>query len=279
MVSPCREQLEARLRKRLSSFLNRSSAWRPVIQVIENAAARRAWRPFLFGGTLRDLCLSWSAPPRDLDFVVPGASMEQLEEELGQYIERRTRFGGLRLRIRSLPVDIWPLEQTWAFTAGLVERPTPETLPRTTFLTVEAAAIELRPRPGRAREFHTNGLFESFAASCLEINLEENPYPALCVARSLLTARKLGFSLGPRLAAYLDHHGTQLGMEELEEAQVTHYGDVLLSREAMRGDLQAIRRQRAEERAPVRLPLATQGVLPCRMPLVTTSGKRTGRQS
>ncbi|MGI5864914.1 MAG: hypothetical protein ACOX6T_23085 [Myxococcales bacterium] len=234
-----------------------------MLDVIEQAADRRGWRPLLFGGTLRDLLIEGCPPPRDLDFVVPGVSLEELRAELGGHVERRTRFGGLRLRIRALPVDIWPLEQTWAFANGLVADPSPATLPRTTFLSAEAAAVEIWPREGRTRTIHSSGLFESFATSCLEINLEENPYPALCVARSLLTARKLGFSLGPRLAAYLDHQGTRLGMDEIEQAQVAHYGDVVLPREAMREDLQAIRRQRAEGRATVRFPRAAQGVLPC----------------
>lgn len=253
------EQLEHRLRRRVSDFLSRSTAWRPVIEVIERSAARTGWRPLLFGGTLRDLCLKWSAPPRDLDFVVPGATVEQLSEEFAEHVERRTRFGGLRLRIRSLPVDIWPLEQTWAFRAGLVE-PEPEALPRTTFLNIEAAAIELRPRPGQGRALYATGFFESFASSSLEINLEENPFPALCTARALLTARKLRFSIGPRLAAYLAHHGTCMPLEEVEQAQLTHYGNVLLSREAMWEDIRTIVRQKSEGRA-VRLPFGTQGRL------------------
>ena len=263
MASPSRDQLEARLRKRLSAFLNRSRPWRPVLDVIEKAADRRGWRPLLFGGTLRDLLIEGCPPPRDLDFVVPGASLDELREELGGHVERRTRFGGLRLRIRALPVDIWPLEQTWAFARGLVADPTPEALPRTTFLSAEAAAIELWPGRGRKRTLYTNGLFESFASSCLEINLEQNPYPELCVVRSLLTLRKLGFSAGPNLARYLVEHGAHLSPRQLVDAQLAHYGNVLLAPATLLADLACIRRQQEEGRATVRLAQGAQRKLPC----------------
>ena len=61
-------------------------------------------------------------------------------------------------------------------------------MPKTTFLNVEAVAVELNPRPTRSRKLYESGFFEGVATETIEINLEENPFPDLCVARSLLTA-------------------------------------------------------------------------------------------
>jgi hypothetical protein len=230
---------------------------------VEEAATKHGWHLLLFGGTLRDLCVTWSAAPRDLDFVVPGASVEELRAAFANHIERQTRFGGLRLRIGALPVDIWPLEKTWAFAQALVPGRDPEDLTRTTFLSVEAIVVEVQTRPGRPRQFYSGGFFESFASSVLEINLRENPYPALCVVRTLRTARKLGFSIGPQLATYLVDYCARLPMEKLEEAQLSHYGRVCFSRDTIWTDIKAIKQQKAEGRTIVRLPQPIQRKLPC----------------
>ncbi|RKH65082.1 hypothetical protein [Corallococcus aberystwythensis] len=221
------------LRKRLSDFVTRTPLpWHGAVRTLLDVFREHDWQVFLFGGTLRDLlAVSATAAPRDVDLVVAGATGDALREAFSRELVRVNRFGGLRLQVQKLPVDIWTLESTWAFQQRLVPGGDFAHLPQTTFLNVEAVAAELDTRKGRARQVYGETFFRAVREQVLEINLEENPYAGLCVVRSLLTARKLHYALGPRLARYIAHHGSRIDTEELEAVQLSHYGRVHLDRD------------------------------------------------
>jgi hypothetical protein len=89
----------------------------------------------------------------------------------------------------------------------------------------------------------------------VEINLEDNPFPSLCVVRSLLTAQRLRFSLGPRLVRYILHYGKLIPLEELEAVQMPHYGKVRLDRHKLHSFLTLMREQASTMKIrPVSLP-------------------------
>ena len=48
--------------------------------------------------------------------------------------------------------------------------------------------------------------------------------PLECVWRSLVTAGRLEFALGPQLTRYIAAHGAALRAEDLAEAQQAHFG-------------------------------------------------------
>ena len=169
----------------------------------------------LFGGR---------AVPRDVDLVVQSSDSEALTRILSGFVRRRTRFGGYVLGNNGWRVDVWPLEQTWALREGLVRSFDPDGLVRSTFLNIEAVAVSLRPQGRTGRVVYDNGFFESIREAVLDINLEENPYPELCIVRSLISAASLNFSLSARLAGYIHSHSRTIGIDSLLEVQVRHYG-------------------------------------------------------
>ncbi len=256
MVSALLHTPEEVLRRRLSAFVAQAYPWHRAISVIRQKARVRGWTIFVFGGTLRDLmAVSATAAPRDLDLVVSGASSAALQEAFPQEAVRVNRFGGLHLRVHNLPIDIWPLEATWAFREGHVPGGDFADLPRTTFLNVEAVAAELEAIPGRRRRVYGHTFFRALQERQVEINLENNPYPSLCVVRSLMTARRLGFSLGPRLARFIAHHGARLPMEELEAVQLSHYGRIQLDRDRLHRLLGGVRKEVGSMNKPRPIPL------------------------
>ncbi|WP_375755081.1 hypothetical protein [Corallococcus exercitus] len=218
------------------------------------------WQVFVFGGTLRDLlAVSATAAPRDVDLVVAGATGDALRAAFSRELVRVNRFGGLSLQVQKLPVDIWTLEATWAFQQKLVPGGDFAHLPQTTFLNVEAVAAELDTRKGRARRVYGETFFRAVREQVLEINLEENPYAGLCVVRSLLTARKLQYALGPRLARYIAHHGARIDAAELEAIQLSHYGCVRLDRDQLMQLIRVVSGKVAVTRPrPIELPRARQ---------------------
>jgi hypothetical protein len=253
-------QLEFLLRRRLSAFIHRSSPWRPALRSLLETTQDRDWTVFVFGGTLRDLlALSPTTIPRDLDLVVGGTTRESLQTTFNRKVVRVNRFGGLHLLIHKLPVDIWTLDSTWAFRERLVHGGDFSDLPRTTFLNVEAIAAEFRAQPGRPRTVYSQGFFRGIQERQVEINLEDNPFPALCVVRALLTARRLQFSLGPRLVRFILHHAGQIPFEELEAVQCSHYGRVRIDRHELHILLALMREQASSMKVrPVALPRERQ---------------------
>jgi hypothetical protein len=247
----------AQLARLVGRFIGNGSAAKLHLVQVLRGIRDQGWRAFLFGGTLRDLMLGGAGIiPRDIDVVVDGVSTERIAARFADHVRRRTRFGGLHLNVHGWTFDIWPLSETWAFQEGLV-RPTGfSSLTRTTFLNVEGAVAELSARPGRRRRVYERGFLDSLRSRVLEINLEDNPFPALCVVRGLITAARLDFKVGPSLARYIHHHSAHLSIDELLAVQFSHYGQVRSTADELRCWMRTVHDQRRRSRRlPVRLPV------------------------
>lgn len=190
-----------------------------------------------------------SACPRDVDIVVDGVSVDDLESVFRASVVRRTRFGGLQLRVDSWMFDIWPLAETWALRERLIPQSGASALPRSTFLNVEAVAVEIQVSPGRPRALYARGFFEGIASRTLDINLEANPHPTLCIVRSLITAAQLRFEIGPRLAAYIESRSRHMPLDELVAVQMAHYGCVRASGDTLGAWLRSVSEQQRHARS------------------------------
>src|ERR1700733_645372 len=221
-------------------------------------------RAVFFGGTLRSLLLTRVlhrrlGRPRDVDIVVEDATTEALRERFRGLISRETRFGGLQLKRMNWHFDVWPLHQTWAF----ADRDWPKVgfgeLPLTTFFNLEAIAVDVWAKPGSTRTIYSanDQFFEGILSKTLELNYESNPFPALCIVRSLVLASSLDLSIGRRLARYLAVHGPQFSIRELEETQRKHYGRSRLDGPKMRSWIDHIRRA-VEKKRPKSIKLPGQ---------------------
>ena len=215
------------LRRRLGRFIHSSARGRQPLADLLSRFARPQWDALVFGGFLRDLMLfAGRAIPRDIDLVVQSSEPAGLSKALSGYLRRRTRFGGYVLGNKGWRLDVWPIEQTWALREGLIDSVGPEGLVRSTFLNLEAVAVSLRSRGRGGRRVYDHGFFEGVRDRLLDINLEENPYPELCIVRSLITAASLNFGLSMRLVGYIDTHSRSIGVDSLLEVQERHYGFV-----------------------------------------------------
>jgi hypothetical protein len=230
------------LREKFSIFVSRRVHRPAALSEVLHFVRQRGLLVFAFGGVPRGvLHYGGFHRPRDLDLVFDDHHFEFFASAFEGFIQRRNSYGGLRLRIRDMAVDAWPLSATWAFRTGICSDPSFEKLPHTAFLNVDGLVIELSPKKGKPRRIFEAGFFTAWDSKVLDINLRENPYPGICVVRTLCIARRFGFRLSHALAWYLSEMLAELAMEELISSQIKHYGHIEFSV----NDLAAIRQSLA----------------------------------
>jgi hypothetical protein len=242
------ERLKAVLRKEVDAFCCRQEApWGAVSEITETIR-REKWNAVLFGGALRSLLISRlvhgrAGRPRDVDIVIQGPPLEILRHLFEKLITRETRFGGLQLRQAEWLFDVWPLDRTWAIVEDKVGQPSFSYLPHTTFLNVEAVAVDVWPTPGLEREIYSGDdqFFRAIIDRVVEVNRIENPFPQLCVVRSLVMTHDLGFRIGPKLVRYIADHGPAIPDDELLQIQEKHYGQVRVPVSLLRDWIRSIR--------------------------------------
>ena len=195
----------------------------------------------VFGGSLRALVVSRQigmgvARPRDIDIVVDCDDVARIKPLFSDMQVRTNRFGGLQVDGGGWQFDIWRLRDTWAFKEGVVASATFEMLPRTTFFNLEAIALDVwAPAKGSRRLYLGDGQFVAgVLGRTLELNVEENPFPALCLARSFVFANSTGFVIGPRLQVYLRKHRDAVSRRDFLDAQASHYGRIRVDFESFK---------------------------------------------
>ena len=245
--------LKRRLLEEVGSLFRRNgSVWKePILNVVDDLRRSKV-QAVLFGGTLRSLLVSRifqgkPGRPRDIDIVVSGATISQLEERFGDIVARRTRFGGLRLQRGVWQFDVWPVGETWAFkhdhSGGTADF---AALPTTTTFNLEAVAVEAWPFAGRRRALFSGNdqFFEGILSRTIELNRADNPFPELTVVRGVILASELRFKIGPRLAGYIGEVGASMNEGVVERIQASHYGHARMDSRAL-CDLIAMTGQRS----------------------------------
>lgn len=240
-----------------------NGSWKsPILEVLEDLR-RSGVQAVLFGGTLRSLLVSRIfegrfGRPRDVDVVVSGAALPELEERFSGIIARRTRFGGLQLRHGYWRFDVWPLSETWAFRKDHSVSAAFEDLPSTTTFNLEAIAVEAWSRDGRPRALFSGNdqFFEGILSRTLELNRTDSPFPELTVVRAIIMAAELRFRIGPRLATYIGEVGPNLSEEAITQIQASHYGHSRLSSCTLKQLVRLVEMisRRSLEQAPIDLP-------------------------
>jgi hypothetical protein len=208
--------------------------------------------PIVFGGFLRESAHhALRNGIRDVDLVVASGRIERFYSVFRPHVLRRTRFGGYVLRVGACRVDVWPLEETWAIRQGLTEGASVAGLLQSTFFTIEAMAVVPENQFGSwGMRLYDRGAITAIARRILDINLEENPFPDLCVLRTFVLSNRLQLSLSERLASYVRKHGKGIGARGLLDLQRAHYGSVRRSYQEFREWLEGFqggKRQRVED--------------------------------
>lgn len=189
-------------KKRIERFFgSKKNGIHPIV-VFLNFITSDGKDAYVIGGCLRDITLRGSAQFKgDIDVVFDGTEKDLLSRlHIWGYNYTRTKFGGYRIDIGSFQLDIWNIDNTWAFKHNLVRPTTPERLLATTVLNWDAILYRWRTRTLLCEDLY----FKDMQDGKLEIILDKNPneIKALLKALNIATANH-AYKFGPRLQKFI----------------------------------------------------------------------------
>ncbi len=269
MVDTETQKLENDLRDRMMRFVDGKSQWnslcRSVLQKIHDYDQNHYYdqNSFLCGGAVRDILLS-NEPnviiPRDLDIIFWYGDIKEIANSFAGYVKRWNCYGGLSIQIRDWSFDLWQLEDTWAFKEKHVAVKGIADFPKTTFLNIDAVAIQLFAEKGKRRSIYSKGFFEAILQKTIEINFEDNPNPTMCIVRSLRISSRHRFLIGRKLAKYIVHYANQVEPEELLKLYQARYQSPFVSVDEICSYIKSIKEQvKVSNGGAVRLPVSKKG--------------------
>lgn len=185
--------------KEISSYFHSAGASSSQFQSFIDGVRSAIPDTVVFGGMVRDFHFDLPSNfQSDIDLVCM-ASSSDVERLIRDFDPVKNKFGGFRLLAGKQPVDIWALDQTWAFKQGLAQANGISDLCATTFFNVDAAYVSLRDwSVNRSPIFE-----EAIDTDVLDVNLEHNPSPSKATQRAISLSVKLGLDLSLRLQRYV----------------------------------------------------------------------------
>jgi hypothetical protein len=218
------QKMKRVLRARLGRFVSTDSKqYYPQLYRVLGDIQDNKFPAFLCGGAVRNMLLCNNTIPRDLDIILGCVSKGQLETLFPDYIKGETSLGGLKLQVKDWSIDIWPIQDTWAFKDGKFKGNGFSDYPKITFLNIDAIAVQLFGKRRQKRKIYSNGFFKAIIEKTIELNFEENPSPSECIVRALWIANKFSFLIGPKLSRYMISYINKIEIEELAEIYQHRY--------------------------------------------------------
>ena len=156
---------------------------------------------FMVGGAIRDFALNET--PRDFDLIL-NCNPHTLKDFLHEYEYRNNRFGGYKLQIDNIEIDIWSINSHWAFKKNILEC-TYENISKGAFFNFDAITLNLVDFWLDADVF-----IKSYESRTLDINLHQdyvnlNPDPEKNIERAYKLRDTMGFALSDRLIDYCNY--------------------------------------------------------------------------
>lgn len=203
---------------------------------------KQAGNLYLIGGVLREYRDKGAIQDlRDIDIIIDISRRSIWEGILETYRPKRNNFGGYKLVCSALIVDIWPLEETWAYREGYVvciPEEYVQSLPETVFLNLDAIVYDFN-----GDIWYDEKYLDAMNRRVIDVVLEKNPRILLNILRAMVLKKRYGmrFSDGLRkiLREQMEQESDLAG--KLLEIQEKRYRKEILSGEEIEKELEGLR--------------------------------------
>ncbi|MBK7159490.1 MAG: hypothetical protein IPH77_13355 [Ignavibacteria bacterium] len=181
----------------------------------------------IFGGVIKDFLLAireskefYDIDFKDIDLVATNIQ-DEIKEFLNDYSIRVNVFGGFKLKLDNKDYDLWEMENTWAFKEfPQLGFDLENYLPKTSFFNSTAILYSIKKNEFI---FERQNYEKFYVDNELDIVLESNPYPELCIVKSYDYYYKHNVQIAKSLRDYILKK-YRLEENKLEQTQVNYYG-------------------------------------------------------
>ncbi len=186
---------------------------------------------YLFGGAARNYLDNDFENIRDLDFVVKFRNnYDTLETYISNSISfSRNSFNGYKLMCDNVSIDIWEMENTWAFKQKKLT-PSPENLLKSVFLNVDSVVYSMNQKRFVSEcDYHYKDILDN---KILDIVLEENPSIELNLLRALVLQQRYELNFSNNLKSLFSKYQNNINfIDTLLQLQKKHYKKQIFTRE------------------------------------------------
>lgn len=202
------------------------------IDYLEELSKSQKISMFYVGGFVRDLWLG--EKPRDVDIVLFYSFLEeQFKYVTKEYLKGENSFGGLKLNIEGIEVDVWSADKTYAFTKKdsiFFPLNVISNLPKATFFNIDGMVLEVYA-PDNKRLFWESDFFDALKNETLEMQIMETIqtsepwYAKLQIVRAYnFKERFNNWSIGTNLQNYISSWLPKLEIDDLTNLYEKRYG-------------------------------------------------------
>lgn len=190
---------------------------------------------YVFSGITRNFFLGETGF-RDLDIVVEDVEcvIDTINAVDSDVELRINSFGGVKVKIQNLIIDLWGLENTWGIREDKMEL-TPQSLLKTAFFNFSAIVFDYNKS-----QFYYDDAFGGFLQNrIMDVVYIKNPNIPLCIINSCYYREKYGFGLTLNLCYWIFINHTSLVSdnkceEKFNDVQRKHFAKVVISYEHIR---------------------------------------------
>ena len=214
-------------------YLEKHSPSLKLFQMLEKAG-----NIYLIGGVLREFRDRGDIIElRDIDIIIDIRNKDYWKKTIDNFQYTLNNFGGYKLACSGLVVDIWPLNETWAYRNKIINcKPEEyvEHLTDTVFLNVDAIVYDFNKDI-----WYDERYLKAMESGILDIVLEENPQVSLNIIRAMVLKKRYSMTYSQKLRsairqkAKMDKDFTS----HLMNIQKTRYKKEILSNEEIREEL------------------------------------------
>lgn len=184
---------------------------------------------YFIGGVLREFRdYNTIHQVRDIDIVVDTDDRVKFEKICEKYNASRNYFQGYKLVCSGLIMDVWRLDDTWAYKNNLVDFDVNckiAQLQKTVFLNIDGIVYDLN-----GDKWYDDNYQDAMRSKILDVVLKDNPAVPLNVMRAMVLKNKYNMvyseSLKQIICAYIAAGGSPV---ELMQIQLRRYNKEILS--------------------------------------------------
>lgn len=181
---------------------------------------------YIFGGLIREVCLHGIPPFKsDVDIVVHVRDRDAFDKALLSYEVKRNNFGGCRIKSSRWMIDLWEIQNTWAFSKGYVRPQGVGSLLKTTFFDWDAALYDLQG----SRLYCEDDYFSKISAGLVDINLRNNPNEQGVFVRALRLLVKEHARTGCELSHFIVANYNSMSNADILHYESTNFNSRLLT--------------------------------------------------